>query len=444
MPDRFALRLWPRSLFGRNLLLLLALTVLAQAFTVSVFMHVQRPRAAEVGHMVASQLNTIQATLASAPASERQASLERLDRIGRLRPAPAGPPAELDEPNPVSLVAEFLRALRSHLSPGIAFRWRAHPHPQAWVRLDVGGQPYWFTMPGSAVPHDNGLTLATLLVLSMVTLATLAAMLIQRRINRPLREIAAAAERIGRGRDTDRLPRYSASELAAVAEQFNAMADNLAAMESTRALMLAGISHDIRTPLTKLRLALALENRDDDALVEHIQRIDAIVGQFLDFGRSGADEPMAQLDLNTLIRQLAGEFESRGHVFALHLAELPPMHFRPIAMLRVLNNLMDNAVKYGGRGLEVHTLADAREVHVEILDRGPGMPADQVAHLLRPFTRADPGRAAVAGTGLGLAIVERLVRLHGGLLQLAPRPDGGLRARISLPWEPGPRTGATR
>lgn len=435
MPSRSSFRLWPRSLFGRNLLLLLALTVLAQAFTVSVFLRVQRPRAAEVGHMVASQLNTIQATLASTPAAERQASLERLDRIGRLRLAPGGPPAELDEPNPVSLVAEFLRALRSRLSPGIEFRWRAQPHPQAWVRLDVGGQPYWFTMPGSTVLHDNGLTLAAILAISIVTLATLAAMLIQRRINRPLREIAAAAERIGRGHDTDRLPRYSASELAAVADQFNAMADNLAAMESTRALMLAGISHDIRTPLTKLRLKLAMEDRHDDALVAHINQIDAIVGQFLDFGRSGADEPLASADLNTLIQQLAGEFEARECRFELVLAELPAIRFRPIAMLRVIHNLMDNAAKYGGGGLQVRTHADAREIHIEVADRGPGMPPDQVAHLLRPFTRADTGRSAIAGTGLGLAIVERLVRLHGGRLQLATRPGGGLNARVSLPWE---------
>lgn len=436
MPRRWLPRLWPRSLFGRNLLLLLALTVVVQVSIVTVFMQIQRPRAADLGRMVAAELNTLQATVASIPPEQREASLVLLDRVGQLR-LQASPPTSWIEPKPWSLGSDVIDALRQELAPGMELRLRSGPDPQVWVHMTVAGKRYWFTMPGTTLPQEKARTLAVLLSVALAALTLLVAMLIQRRINRPLREISAAASKLSAGTHPERLPAYSATELAAVADQFNAMADSLASMETTRAMMLAGISHDIRTPLTKLRLALALSGREDDgALADYINQIDSIVGQFLDFGRSGADESLSDADLNVLIMQLAGEFENRDHPFELALGALPSLPFRPIAMLRVINNLMENAVKYAGIGLEVRTYLEAGHIHIDVLDRGPGLPADQIAYLLRPFTRADSGRAGVSGTGLGLAIVERLVRLHGGRLQLGSRSGGGLKASVVLPSAP--------
>jgi two-component system osmolarity sensor histidine kinase EnvZ len=270
--------------------------------------------------------------------------------------------------------------------------------------------------------------------LGIALMALAVASLIQRRIHRPLKQIAEAARKLGEGGRPEPLPRYSSSELAALASQFNAMTENLDAMESSRAVMLAGISHDIRTPLTKLRLALELGQESERKSVAHyIDQIDAIVGQFLDYGRIGTDEPSMVGDLNTLIWQIAGEFEERGQHFCMDLKPVPQMRFRPIAMLRTIRNLMDNAVKYGVEGFEVASFQDGSTVSIAIRDRGPGVRSGDTERLLQPFIRADEGRSIVGGTGLGLAIADRLVRLHGGKLFLVPRQGGGLEALIEMP-----------
>lgn len=232
----------------------------------------------------------------------------------------------------------------------------------------------------------------------------------------------------------ERLPLYAASELAAVANQFNTMVANLEALEASRAVMLAGISHDIRTPLTKLRLALAFDRQNQEkAVSQYIDQIDTIIGQFLDYGRIGTDESMLDGDLNTLIFQIAGEFEERGTRFTLSLQRLPLLRFRPVAMSRAIRNLMDNAVKYGVEGLEVRSGYQDQEIAIAVLDRGPGIQANDSQRLLQPFIRADVGRPTVSGTGLGLAIADRFARLHGGKVTLSPRSSGGLEACIRLP-----------
>jgi two-component system, OmpR family, osmolarity sensor histidine kinase EnvZ len=157
------------------------------------------------------------------------------------------------------------------------------------------------------------------------------------------------------------------------------------------------------------------------------------VGQFLDYGRTASDEPTIEGDLNTLIMQIAGEFEEWGAVFELQLQKLPVMRFRPIAMLRVIRNLMDNAAKYGRQGLEVRTWHVAREVGISVLDSGPGISRSDSERLLQPFIRADAGRSSVSGTGLGLAIADRFARLHAGSVYLSPRASGGLEACVRLP-----------
>lgn len=426
------IKLFPRSLFGRNLFLLAGFAIVAGITSVTGLMIVQRPRAADVGHLVAVELNTMASVFAQTPADQREKYLSHLDQVGRLTVQRAAPPAEAAT-SPLSLVGQFVRALRANLSPDIEFRWAGDPVPRVWVSMVVGGERYWFTLPAGTMPRDRPIAAGLILSLAMILLALLVAVVIQRHINRPLREFGEAARKLGRGQP-ERLPDYQALELDAVARQFNEMADNLHAMEATRIEMLAGISHDIRTPLTKLRLALAMNGAAHDTPeVGYIDQIDAIVSQFLDYGRGGAGENVIDADLNTLVRQLAGEFEAREHPFVLTLGHVPPFRFRPTSMLRLVSNLMENAVRYGGTGLEVRTRYDAGQVHIDVLDRGPGIPAEQIAHLLRPFTRADAGRSKVPGTGLGLAIVDRLARLHGGSLRVVQREGGGLKACVSMP-----------
>lgn len=424
-------KLLPRTLFGRNLGLLLGFAFLAQLLWGAAFLYVQGPRAADVGRLVAIEINAIDSAFAHMAPAEQRAYLHYLTDSGRLQLQETEPPQDVDITHRPSLVAQFARGMRTHLAPDVAFRWAGEPEPRPWVRINVGDRRAWFTLPPGAMTRESPITYVLGVSLAVMGLATLIALMIQRRINRPLRDVVDAARMVAEGSDV-RLPDYTVAELNAVAKQFNAMSDSLRAMEAVRAEMLAGISHDIRTPLTKLRLAV--ESREVDAPeVAYIEQIDAIVGQFLDYGRAGAGEQAVDADLNTLVMQLAGEFEARDTPFSLSLASLPGLRFRPISMLRVLGNLMENAVRYAGTGLEVHTRHEHGAVHVDVLDRGPGIPEGQMARLRQPFTRADVGRASVPGTGLGLAIVDRLVALHGGTLTLTARDGGGLCASVAFP-----------
>jgi two-component system osmolarity sensor histidine kinase EnvZ len=176
--------------------------------------------------------------------------------------------------------------------------------------------------------------------------------------------------------------------------------------EATRALMLAGISHDIRTPLTKLRLsmAMAMPAGSDSSFVvaaeSYLDQIETILQQFMDYAGSGEREAAEPGDLNALVERLAGDFAGLGHEFALSLAVLPAVAYRPISMMRLLMNLMQNAIVYGGTGLAVRSWATGEAVYVAVGDRGKGLSAEELEQLKAPFQRGRNARAHSGGTGL--------------------------------------------
>ena len=425
-------RLWPRSLFGRNLLLLLGLIAIAQISTIALYLLLQRPRVIEVAQLVSTQVNILDAALAQVPEADRDAYVAQLNQVGLISIQHADPPA--DEGNYTTPMARlFIREVRHNLANGIDMRLTGGSNRGIWIHANISGERYWIKMPVNALLPYRWLTSALVLWFCLVLSAAVGALLIQRRINRPLRDLAIAAQNVGASGRAERLPTYHASELAIVAKQFNAMMDNLEEMETSRTVMLAGISHDIRSPLAKLRLALAIDEHARELPVgRYIDQIDAIIGQFIDFGRVSSDERLVDGELNTLVEQLAVAFAERGHEFLLRLEPLPAWPFRPIAMMRLLQNLMENAVKYGGMGLEIHTYKEHDAIVLAVLDRGPGLPEGDEARLLQPFTRGDIGRSNISGSGLGLAIVDRVARLHGGRLQLIRRQPNGLEARVAL------------
>jgi two-component system osmolarity sensor histidine kinase EnvZ len=209
--------------------------------------------------------------------------------------------------------------------------------------------------------------------------------------------------------------------------------------EATRALMLAGISHDIRTPLTKLRLsmAMAMPGNSDSSFViaaeSYLDQIETILQQFMDYAGSGERELAEPGDLNALIERLAGDFAGLGHEFELSLARLPVVAYRPVSMMRLLMNLMQNAIVYSGSGLAVRSWATDEAVYVAVGDRGKGLSAQELEQLKAPFQRGKNARAHSGGTGLGLAIVERIARLHGGRVEFHAREGGGLEVWVVVP-----------
>jgi two-component system osmolarity sensor histidine kinase EnvZ len=220
-----------------------------------------------------------------------------------------------------------------------------------------------------------------------------------------------------------------------VADAFNRMARDLESMERERAMVLAGISHDLRTPLARLRLGLEMlggERATAEGMVADIDEIDAVIGQFLDFARE-ANEEQGVRDLEALAAEVVEGYARRGRQVALERGGVPPLRFAQMALRRAIANLIDNALRHAGEPVLVRTRRERGAALLEVLDRGPGIPPTEAERLKRPFTRLDAARSGVGGSGLGLAIVERVARAHGGRLDLLPREGGGLLARLTLP-----------
>jgi two-component system osmolarity sensor histidine kinase EnvZ len=433
--------LLPRSLFGRNVLLIVGIIALGQLTTALVFLQaVQKPRVDELVAITAAQVHALGVTLNLLPPDVRDRYIEQFNKVGILQfdtTATRAPESTL----PTNLhIHYFVQALAKKIGNPTDVIWQSGANEAIWIRVPVGQTSHWLRLSGQYIrpPFSGWWLLASFLCGG---LAFLGAFLIQRKINRPLLDLTTAAEAMGRGEFPDSLPEDTAAEIAKVSRSFNAMVDSLRRLDSERTLMLAGISHDLRTPLTKLRLGLEIRdgNGSDDlsrTMIRQIEEMDTVIEQFVDFARLGSDENLVHIDLNLLIKKVAESFEEQGSSFRLNLAPIPLMTLRPVALQRLLGNLMQNAVRYANVGLEVETKLCGTEMELRVLDRGPGIPTDQLERLKQPFTRLNQARAGMPGAGLGLAIVEKITRLHGGEFILKPRNGGGLVAIVTLPLIP--------
>jgi two-component system osmolarity sensor histidine kinase EnvZ len=244
--------------------------------------------------------------------------------------------------------------------------------------------------------------------------------------------------KLGRGGDPAPVAETGPSEIRAVARAFNQMKDDLQQSQRERATFLAGISHDLRTPLSRLRLEVEmLEDKIDAAaqrgMVDDLDDMNAIIDQFIDFSRSEAAEPLAPVNLSELAHACAERAARSGVHVRTELGAMPELSLRPLAMQRLVDNLVGNAARHAGGEVTLKTEAADGHASLSVLDRGPGIPATLVDHLKQPFTRRDEARSGTSGAGLGLAIANRVATLHGGKLDLLPRDGGGLEARLTLP-----------
>jgi two-component system osmolarity sensor histidine kinase EnvZ len=270
--------------------------------------------------------------------------------------------------------------------------------------------------------------------LALLAISLAGAWLIATNLSRPLAALTRAARRIGGGAAHEPLAEQGPRELRTVSKAFNRMASGLESMERERAMVLAGISHDLRTPLSRLRLALEMSGAESGAsaaMIADIGEIDAIIGQFLDFAR-GENEDKAAHDIDALVHELGEHYRRLNKDVRVKATGQERLSFARMAVRRAIANLVDNALRHAGEPIEIETMKAPGGVAVEVRDRGPGIPASEVERMKRPFTRLDDARSGAGGSGLGLAIVERVARAHGGTLELLPRAGGGLVARLSL------------
>lgn len=428
-----SLRLTPKTLFGRNLWLIVALIVVGQLVNAVVYGQlVARPRVKQMAEATARSLQAVSEGLRLLPEGERAGF------VARFNARAGGTPADPARARLSLLERAFLAELTTQLgeAPG-GLDWRREASGLLAVR--VSGE--WLVVPPVQAAHRFA---RTWLIASGVSglLALLGAWLIQRRINRPLARLVEAAQAVGAGQRRLRLPTDGPAETAALAHGFNEMAEALARDEEERLLMLAGLSHDLRTPLAKIRLASELlrdAGQGDPALLDTLDRslhgLDGLLTQFLDYARAAHPaEHEAPVDL-PLREFLAETLVLAPGLPQPVLAAGPAVmrRARPQALRRLVLNLIVNAQNHGAPPIEVDCGDGAGGAWIEVRDRGPGIAPGRVDALKRPFQRGDAARGGVPGSGLGLAIVERIARSEGAQLSLQPRDGGGLVARVQWP-----------
>jgi len=433
-------RLTPRTLFGRNLLLLAGMILLGQLLAGLIFfVLVQKPRSGETADMVAQNLVAVRDGLAALPASARA------DFVTRFNTRALGPASPQTPPERRLLPAERLlvQSISSRLAEqGIEAIWRRE-RGALFVRIRLDDTPYWLAATGPEFGVRPRLS-AVVSWLAALAIALGGALLIQRRINRPLERLADAARAVEAGQPPPPLTEDGPTEIAALAGSFNRMQAALADRERSRALMLAGISHDLRTPLTKLRLSIELlgdppGQAPDTELLEGMagscRRIDAIINQFIDFARLDETLVLKPVQLDELVADALAACAQGGSVSTDLPAGLAVLGHAP-ALTRLLTNLVDNALKHGAAPVTLRAQAKGDEVRVVVADQGAGIADDDLARLRQPFARGDEARGGPSGTGLGLAIADHIAARHATALDFVRPSEGGFEIHLRLRCAP--------
>ena len=310
-----------------------------------------------------------------------------------------------------------------------------------WVNTDLAPD-IWFALPMQGLSEADFSPLTIYLVVIGI-LSVLGGWLFVRRLNRPLRALEASALSVSRGDFSDPLKEDGTSEMIAVTQAFNKMSKGIKQLEDDRTLMTAGISHDLRTPLTRIRLATEMlpENQEwiKDGIVQDIEDMNAIIDQFIDYARQDQCEQRELTDLNDVVNELVQVRQVQAkHQIDLQLSPVPKTLIGKTAIKRVLENLIENAFRYGSSTIEVNTylLEKPKRVRCCVRDFGSGINDSDIDELFSPFVRGDKARGTAqgsAGSGLGLAISKRIIDMHGGFISIQNHAEGGLQACFDLP-----------
>jgi two-component system osmolarity sensor histidine kinase EnvZ len=424
----------PGSLLARAFVLIFVLIVLSLAASVALFRHVeQEPRSRQMAQMVVSVVNLTRAAILSAAPEWRGALLSELAESEGLR-VQIGEFDDVIEPLPehppeLHLMTQKVRLL---LGDDTRFAAKRNGVDALWVSFLIGNEEFWVALPRERIEHPVSQVLL-LWGLVVLLLALAGAYFIARQVAQPLKRLAQAAVLVGQGENPPHLPEDGAREVIAVSRAFNQMSADLAANERERALVLAGISHDLRTPLARVRIAAELSSDDflREGLSADVEQMDAVIRQFLDYARLDENEATEMVDLAALTGDVVQRYA--GQNITLDLQSVPIVAVRPLLLKRALVNLLDNAIKYGGGEIAVRLAQQGDCVELSVMDKGAGIPLEQREAVKRPFVRLDAARSDVAGSGLGLAIVDRAARIHRGELQLGECEGGGLLAKLILP-----------
>nr|WP_218584118.1 HAMP domain-containing sensor histidine kinase [Pseudomonas akapageensis] len=430
---------WPRTLASRLSLIFLVSLLLAHAlsFSAQFYERYQSTRNTMLGNLESNVSISI-AVLDRLPADERAAWLPRLEQnnyrylLGEGEP---GVPMDMNAPpvavRPIKLAIGEDYPLTFTDIPGV------RPHFQVHLKLH-DGSPVTIDVTPANVPLAFWLPIVLLLQLGLLLGCTWLAV---RTAISPLTRLARAVETLDPNAHATRLDESGPTEVAHAATAFNAMQERIAAYLKERMQLLAAISHDLQTPITRMKLRAEFmdESAEKEKLSQDLGEIEHLVREGVAYARSvhGASEANCRIDLDSFLDSLVFDYQDTGQDVQLEGKHGVVLDSRPHALRRILVNLLDNALKFSGAAqLLVAPTADGR-VSIKVLDRGPGIPEDDLAQVMKPFYRVESSRnRSTGGTGLGLAIAQQLAQATGGTLTLRNREGGGLEAELTLPLPP--------
>ena len=307
--------------------------------------------------------------------------------------------------------------------------------PVVWLKTWLSPN-IWVRVPLTEI-HQGDFSPLFRYTLAIMLLAIGGAWLFIRIQNRPLVDLEHAALQVGKGIIPPPLREYGASEVRSVTRAFNHMAAGVKQLADDRTLLMAGVSHDLRTPLTRIRLATEMMSEQDGYLAESINKdieeCNAIIEQFIDYLRTGQEMPMEMADLNAVLGEVIAA--ESGYEREIETALYPgsiEVKMHPLSIKRAVANMVVNAARYGNGWIKVSSGTEPNRAWFQVEDDGPGIAPEQRKHLFQPFVRGDSART-ISGTGLGLAIVQRIVDNHNGMLELGTSERGGLSIRAWLP-----------
>lgn len=471
LPRRIAAFLWPTSLASQLIVLMLAAIVAAQALSIWIFQDERR-----IALVAAARDNLLARAVALSELME-DTPVALQDRIleassSRYAVFWLGDTPLAPEPG----TSRFEQRLQGYMSRDLAPGQVVHLNIHADEKRGPGrrearddDKASWRDVPKRERPHNlrkimnkpedlslsiqmtdgrwlnvatsyrppSGAFIALMVQLGLTALLTVLIIgLAVRRVTRPLKDLATSAEKLGRGEEQEPLTPSGPREVRALTSAFNDMQDRLTRFVQDRTRMLAAISHDLRTPITSLRLRAEFIDDDEnrDKMIETLDEMAAMTEAALRFAKDEAQAETAEnADLGALLEAIAGDQQDLGHSCSVETSERIIVPCRPMALKRALRNLIENGIRYG-EAVSIKAGKEGQEAIIRVRDKGPGIPEDRLKDVFEPFVRLEESRSEeTGGIGLGLAITRSIIHAHGGRIDLRNREEGGLEAEVRLP-----------
>ncbi|KZN29965.1 two-component system sensor histidine kinase EnvZ [Pseudoalteromonas luteoviolacea] len=426
--------IFPRSAFGQTVFFVAALLLINQIVSyITVTLYVFKPTFEQVNLMLAKQVKTVfidweEGVEVDSELSKKFFEITGIDVMSQKEAYRNG----LGQAREYNLLS---RSMSEQLNGSARVRISQGDPVVYWVEAPQA-PGYWVRVPLSGF-SETKLEFLVFYLSSIGFLSVLGGWLFARHLNRPLRALQTAASRVGAGDFSMRLVEQGSTEVIEVTRAFNQMSKGIAALESDRRLLMAGVSHDLRTPLTRIRLATEMMSDEEDYLkegiIDDIEDMNAIIDQFIEYLRHHSSGEMNLDDVNALVEEVVHAEQQHKRVINFTMApSLPGVLMNTVALKRVITNMIENAIRYSNEDIEVVTLWEKKWVIVQVKDRGPGIPEAELESVFEPFKQGDQARGS-EGSGLGLAIIKRIVTTHGGQVALSNRKEGGLCAEVRLP-----------